>query len=193
MKKYLSLLAVLCILLSGCGTHKSVMTGMEHYGPYREGIQFASEFLPQISELGAYTDIEFTYQETCYSGFMGFYSDGLALLVKYDPQTYEAQKSRVLDAYDFLEEPVMRSSDTYELPVTEFDYNGYSMKIVPDADYLEFCACKSFMMLGLNDDECTIAYLYYYDYDIDYIAEIDDDLEAEMRGLVKTAFAWPEF
>ena len=64
------------------------------------------------------------------------------------------------------------------------------MKVVPDEDYIDYSACKSFLLLGFNDEECKIAYLYYYDFDIDYIAEVGDDLEEEMRELVDIAFSW---
>lgn len=32
----------------------------------------------------------------------------------------------------------MRSADTYTLPVTDFDYKGYHIKIVPDEEYIDF-------------------------------------------------------
>lgn len=193
MKKILSLIIVVCVVLAGCSPRETVTTNIDEYYSDCEMLKNASTYMPKLTDLGEYLDLKYTYQVTCYSNFMGFYSDTMALFVKYDSETYAEEKERVLGSYKFLEEPVMRSSDTYELPVTEFDYNGYRMKVVPDEDYIDFCACKSFMILGFNDDACTIAYLYYYDFDLDYIAEADEDLEAEMRGLVDVAFSWPEF
>ncbi len=148
--------------------------------------------MPNIKDLGAYSQIKYTYQSTCYSILMDFNSDGLALFVKYDQTIYAIQKEKTLHSYTFLDEPILEF-DKYVMPVTEFEYRGYLMKIVLDQEYIDYCACKSFMMIGFDDANSAIAFLYYYDFDIDYIADIDEDLNYSMRNLVDDAFAWVTF
>ena len=125
MKKILSLLVITCILLTGCANQKDVSTNIDNYVSDCQSVKNASVLMPNLADLGAYTELGYTYQVTCYSRFMGFYSDGLALFVKYDRENYEQQKAHALSSYTFLAAPVMRSSDTYELPLTEFEYNSY--------------------------------------------------------------------
>lgn len=199
MKKVIkSLFAVvlICALIFGIflllllGNYSQVRTDIAKYEKDLLTIGNAAKLMPELDTLGDYTDIEYTYKLKCYSIFMGFFSDAFALFVTYDQDQYNTEKEKILSEYIFLDAPVMRSADTYELPVTELEYKGYSFKIVPDEEYIDYCACKSFMMIGFNDETSEIVYMYYYDFDIDYIGEVGDNPEEEMRELIDTAFAW---
>jgi hypothetical protein len=172
------------------GPKIDIKTEINNYVADCEAVKNASVFMPDLENLGEYTDMQYTYQVTCYSRTLGFCSDGLALFVRYDAQTYAEEKERVLASYEFLEEPVMGGSETYELPLTEFEYRGYSMQIVPDEEFIDFGACKSFMILGTNDETHSIVYLYFYDPDLDYIAEVGEDYTSEMTEKVNSAFSW---
>ena len=49
------------------------------------------------------------------------------------------------------------------------------------------------MMVGVNDEKATIAYLYYYDSDRDYLSEKNASEATRikrMQDLVSTSFAW---
>ncbi len=195
LKIILIIVSITAIIFGGfivllVGSYECVKTDINQYSDDIKQIANAAGFMPDLETLTGYTDIEYTHKFHCYSMFMGFCSDGFALFVTYDEDQYETFKNEAISSHTFLEEPVLEARGTYELPVTEFEYNGYTLKVVPDEEYIDFCACKSFMLLGFNDEECKIAYLYYYDFDIDYIAEVGDDLEKEMRELVDTAFSW---
>lgn len=172
------------------GRSVRVKTNIQNYEKDLEGIGNAAQFMPELDTLGNYTDIEYRYQITITSRLVGFISDGYALFVTYDKGEYKQQKDRILSGYSFLEKPVAPFTDDLELPVTEFDYKGYHIKIVPDEEYIDYCACKSFMMIGFDDASSTIVYMYYYDFDLDYIAEVGDDYEEEMREFVDNAFSW---
>ena len=197
LKIILTFLAVLVISAGGFwflmfGTYQHIDRDLEDYSTHVQSIRNAADFMPELDSLGAYTDIQYAYKEKCYSRLIGFYSDGLSLFVTYDAEQYCCAKETALSGYAFLEEPVKGYNETYELPIEEFQYNGYTIKVVPDGEYLDYCACKSFMMLGYNDAECTIAYLYYWDFDIDYISEVGEDPQEEMGELIDTAFAWAD-
>lgn len=172
------------------GTYARVYKDLDQYEQDLAQIANAAQFMPELSTLGGYTDIKYTYTVKCYSTIAGFYSDAFALFVTYDQTQYDKEKEEILSKYTFLEAPVMRSSDTYTLPITEFKYKGYSFKVVPDEEYIDYSACKSFMLVGFNDELKRIVYMYYYDFDIDYIASVGDDLDGKMCDLVDTAFTW---
>ena len=172
------------------GTYNWIKTDLTQYEQDIQKIGNASVFMPDLESLGSYTDINYSYKVKCYSPLARFYSDGFALFVTYEDAQYQAYKAKVLTDYAFLQEPVKRSQDTYELPVTEFSYKNYHIKIVPDEEYVDFCACKSFLMIGFNDDDSRIVYLYYYDFDIDYIAIEGEDTEKRMCALIDSAFEW---
>lgn len=195
LKICLIVVLIMAIIFGGfvfllVGSYERVKTNINQYSNDVNEIANAAKFMPDLETLTGYTEIEYTYKIKCYSTLAGFYSDSFALFVSYDEEKYAAAKNKALTEHSFLQQPVMCSVDTYTLPVTEFEYNGYTMKVVPDEEYIDFCACKSFMLVGFNDEECKIAYLYYYDFDIDYIAEVGDDLEDEMCKLIDTAFSW---
>ncbi len=192
MKKLICLLIGVCTLTSCSNIKKVISRNLDTYVTDCESVKNASVLMPNIKDLGAYFQIKYTYQSTCYSILMDFNSDGLALFVKYDQTIYAIQKEKTLHSYTFLDEPILEF-DKYVMPVTEFKYRGYLMKIVLDQEYIDYCACKSFMMIGFDDTNSAIAFLYYYDFDIDYIADIDEDLNYSMRNLVDDAFAWVTF
>lgn len=199
MKKVIKVLIVIlliCVLIVGgffwllVGSYERVKTDIDQYETDLQQISNAAKLMPKLDSMSGYTDIEYTYKIKCYSPLAGFYSDAYALFVTYDQNQYNTVKEKILSGYNYLEKPVMRSSDTYELPVTEFEYKGYCFKIVPDKEYIDYCACKSFMMIGFNDKTSRIVYMYFYDFDIDYIAEVGENLEEAMSELIDTAFAW---
>ena len=150
----------------------------------------ALAFMPDLKSLTDYTDLFYSHKTMVYSSFMGFVSDGWALFVQYDESIYEIKKAELLSSNTFLDAPVFNSSGDYELPITEFCYKNYDMKIIPDENYIDFCACKSFALIGFDDESKSIVYCYHYSFDLDIIAEHGDDLEAEMCEFMDDVFEW---
>ena len=199
MKKFIKVilivLLIIALLLAGVlylliGTTEQIKTDITQYKEDLQEIGNAAVYMPDLELLGNYTGIDYRYKTKCYSPLLGFFSDAFALFVTYNDSQYNIYKNRALSDYTFLQQPIKRSADTYELPITEFSYKGYEIKIVPDKEYIDFCACKSFMMIGCNDEASTIVYMYYYDFDIDYIAQEGEDFEEEMCELINEAFSW---
>jgi len=193
MKKLLILVSVLAMLLTGC-SREWVNTNIDDYDTDRAGVGYAASQMPNLDDLGDYTDIKYTYQKE--SEFI-FTCHGFALFVQYDADEYEQVKNDVLETYTFLEEPILtdyytdsEDKEDYEIPLTEFDYEGYLISVVLDPYYSD--GCKSLSMIGFDDDRCAVVHLYFCDQDLDYIAENDSDLNEEMKDFMDESFEWVE-
>lgn len=166
-----------------------IVQDIEQYEKDRLDLKNAAKYMPSLDSLSDYNNLKYAHKERVYSFFMGFVSDGLSLFLSYDETIYEGKREEVLSSYTFLEEPI-KDGDDYEIPVTEFEYKGYDMRVVPDEEYVDYAACKSFTLVGCNDDLNAIVYMYFYDFDIDYIAAEGEDPVEEMTTLIEDAFYW---
>lgn len=167
------------------------------YEKYVDEVKYAEKFMPDYkNDIGSYTNIDFGYQLNVYSYFMGFCSDCITLIATYDDANYELEKNNVLNKYEYLSEPFKEKDGDYIFPVATFEYDGYIFKIVP---YYHFwsnsdeLACISFMMVGCNDLENKVAYLYFYDFDIDFLCDseaTEEEITARMPRLIENDFVW---
>ena len=169
---------------------------IEKYEYYRDKIRNADEMLPTLEDVGDPVDKEFAYRLVVYNWFIGFCSDGISLFLDYTEESYQTEKNKVLSNYSFIDSPKKDNSGYWQFPVDSFTYKNYFFKIAPKYPYWttsdDYC-CKSFTMLGLNDEKKSIAYLYFYDFDIDYLAEPSSSEEyknSRMQSLIETAFFW---
>ena len=171
---------VLCLKDSSKVTY--LITDVSEYDKECNKVKNASKMMPKLEELSDYQELKFSSQENLYSTFLGFYSNGVSLFVSYN-LNYDVKKEE-LDKYCYLESPIY--SDNYAIiPLTTFEYNGYVYRIILDE---EFNSCKSFMLIGYNDFEKEIVYHHYYNIDIDYICEIYDDYNEEMKNFMEECF-----
>lgn len=163
---------------------------IERYEEYREKTWLAKEFLPELNELSDYSSIDFGYKSDVYCLLPFFESHGISLFVDYDNiDKYNEKKNNDLNKYDFITEPV-KSLDRYLFPVAEFDYKGYHFQIAPSK---EASKPKSFLIYGYNDSTETIVYLYFLDYDIDYLLDEDaseDTINSRMPDFIENKFIW---
>lgn len=170
-------------------------TDIEKYDKYVEKTKYASQFMPKLNELDNYEEVKFGYRLVSYSIFMGFCSDGISLFVTYDDNYYD-EKEKVLNNYEYLKEDeiIYGRNESVQFPLTIFNYKGYTIQIVPNRNYWSNgeLTCKSFMMVGYNDSNKTIVYMYYYDFDHDYLYEENnkETREERMHRFIKVAFVW---
>lgn len=167
-----------------------VNTDVHQYETYRHELNYAVDFMPEINTLGEYDELRFGYQKT--SGFL-FVAETMSLTAKYSEDEYSAVKETMLTHYDFIDAPVVDTNGNVLLD-DSFIHNGYVFRAVPTYRHsFQYGACKYFGILGINDDLCCIAWLYYDDADRDYVAEADADLDQEMRDLIDDEFHWDSF
>ena len=159
------------------------------YDYYREKIKYAEKMLPSLDEVGNPINKEFAYRCVVYNRFIGFVSDGISLFLDYDENDYDSEKETILNSYTFLDSPKKDSTGYWQFPVSSFGYSGYSFKIVPKDEY----SCKSFTMIGFDEENNSIAYLYFHDFDIDYLEDgnaTEEEKNKRMPRLIETAFYW---
>lgn len=175
---------------------REVSKDIKDFDHFVNKTKYADEFIPDYrKDIGDYSDIQFGYKRRSYFDLLGYQSEGITLVAKYDNNKYSIEKQSALEKYNFLEEPVFEN-DVYIFPVTTFEYEGFVFKIAPKRDYRENDdkpTCKSFLMVGHNDSESKIAYLYFYDYDIDLLVwgnASGSEINERMPKLIEDCFVW---
>lgn len=187
-----ALIFVASMVLTATGGIVTISKNIDDFDTYIEKVPYANEFIPDYRiDIGNYSQVQFGYKKT--STFL-FQSEGITLIASYDDVEYASEKQKSSEKLYFLEEPVV-DGDNYIFPVTTFEYEGYAFKIAPKRDYWTSgtLTCKSFMMLGYNDLESKIAYLYFYDMDLDYLTHVSASkgvIDNCMPKLIKDYFVW---
>ena len=186
----LGIIIVLHLLLFGVVVYSAfdpiskTDTNWNNYDMYRTELHYAEEFLPSQNEFSNTKAVHFSYQKNF---MLMFISKTVAVTVQYTPEEYLGAKESITQRYEFLDAPMLQRGDNnYELD-NAFTHTGYDFCVV------SYDGCKYFGMVGTNDDTCSIAYLYYSDTDLDYIAQADEDVDQKMRALIDDEFCWEPF
>ena len=162
---------------------------VNNYEQKRAKVEYASEHLPALESLGEYTDASYTYK---HRSVLLFESEAIALFVKYG-EDYEAKKAEALSSRELLAETVISEDGEYYLSApAAFSYGGYDFRTVMPSEELGIggTPCKAFMMIGSNDTERSIAYCYFYDFDLDYIAETSVDEQEAISDFIDNYFVF---
>ena len=183
-KKYLIIILISFVLFStGCSKSSSNIENYLNSGNTIDSS--AKDIMPNLDDLPEYQNISYKY--THKSMFI-FESDSVALIVNYDDKTYKSEKDKLAEKYTFLEEKVDSDYDEskYFIPEYEFSINSYTFKVVAGNEKSNTQFPKSFGMIGTSEEKKSIAYLYFYDTDLDCISEKSD--EHPMANFVKAYF-----
>lgn len=174
------------VIYSAFNTISKTDLNLDNYEMYRAQLHYAEDFLPAQNELANAKDLRFAYQDNIMAIFV---SKTVALSVQYTPEEYLRTKESITQRYDFLDAPMLhRGDNNYKLD-NAFTYKEYDFRVVSYG----YVGCQYFGMVGTNNNTCSIAYLYYSDPDLDYIAHADEDLDQEMRALIDDEFCWEPF
>lgn len=126
----------------------------------------STEILPDLNDLPNYKDIEYRYYME--DGF--FDSEIILLVVKYDKQTYINEKEKLDNQYVFLDH-IVKSDKWYLMPEYEFSINDYDFRVV-DRDIKDSEEYpRNFGMVATSDENCSVAYLYVYDPELDSLGD----------------------
>ena len=187
MKKIYLFIFMIVLILSFIGFTRSNTTNIKKY--LNSGTKldaYAKNFMPAIEDLPKYQGISCKYNHT---SIILFETDTVMLVVNYDEETYKKEKEKLTEKYKFLNQKAVVDFDTskYCIPEYEFSINNYDFKVVDESDNYKAKYPKSFGMIGISDEKKSIAYLYFYDYDLDYIQK---DNESPMANFVKKYFKY---
>ncbi|GAA0181135.1 hypothetical protein SH2C18_37090 [Clostridium sediminicola] len=170
--KYLFIVLISVLLcITGCNKSSSNIKNYLQTGTKIDSN--AKEVMPNLDDLPEFQNISYKY--THKSMFI-FESDSVALIVNYDDETFKSEKDKLADNYIFLDEKVNfdHNENNYIIPEYEFSINSYTFKVVAGDEKSNTQLPKSFGMVGTSEDKKSIAYLYFYDADLDCIGEKDD-------------------
>lgn len=165
------------LLLTGCS--KTNTDIVEYLNTGTDIDTEAKDVMPVLDELPTYKDI--VYRHTQKKMFL-FEANSVLLVVEYDTKTYESEKEKLAEEFAISKlEATSETTDDTSRPNVEFSVNNYVFQVVEGSDYP-----KSFGMIGTSDEQQRIAYLYFYDFDLDKIGEPDD--KNSMSKFVKSYF-----
>ena len=147
----------------------------------------AKDVMPSLESLPEYEDIKYV---STHRSMVLFESDSIALIVNYDNDTYENEKNKLDDDYVFLKKEVKSKFDEtkYYITENEFSINSYKFRVIDDTQSSNIEYPKSVGLIGTSDEKNSIAYLYFYDFDLDYIGKEDKD--SSMANFVKENFKY---
>lgn len=171
-------------MFTGCSKSS---TDINHYINNGRDIDTdVKDFMPDIEDLPEYKNISYKYNN---KSIILFASDAITLVAEHDEETYENEKEKLTKIYSFLKRKVVSDADErkYYIPEYEFSINSYDFKIVDENNNYNGEYPKSFGMIGTSDKKKSIAYLYFYDTDLDYI---ENDNEKPMANFVKEYFEY---
>ncbi|MBE6742552.1 MAG: MerR family transcriptional regulator [Ruminococcaceae bacterium] len=119
-----------------------------------------------------------------------FPHDASTLIANYYEEDFDNQKECIYDNYGFLEETVIYEADgDYMSPPPIFTIGNWTFKTIvydniknEDLQYFPY----SLQMIGINEKTKQIAYLDFYDSELDFIAEAGE--ENYMNDFIKKNF-----
>lgn len=122
-----------------------------------------NDFLPGLDELGEYDDIFFQYM---HRSMLIFESDAYVLKISYDDDDYEEQKAALNNIYSYQSTPLGSDFESPKEP--EFTVDTFSFRVLSMEEY-DFSYPHQLVFVGISDENKQIAYVYYYDTDLDFI------------------------
>ncbi len=169
MRKAINILIVLSFLLFSvsCVTQKNITGDINDYSNYLEKVYLSEQYMPKTNELGKYSDVTITYR----SEFeVMFETNTAGLYLSYDEANYEKQKNCIISNYKFF------SPDDDDLKSDcDAAVCGYDIHLVR-ADY-KYETYKTGLLIGTNDENRRICYLFYTDTELDILDDLDSFIE----------------
>lgn len=137
-----------------------------------------------LEEIGLYDDIEFQSTKT---GDFLFSSYGSLIVASYNDIEFEKQLM-VLDNLKYQTEPIFFDESKYALPETEFQIGDWRFKVLESKSPNYFIP-KDIDIIAVNNSMYEIAYLTFYDQDVDYLCK-ESEKDGYMEYFVKKYFKY---
>ena len=122
------------------------------------------DFLPTLAELGVMEEMSYRHY---YDNYAFFRHDSYLLRVKYDKDAFPAALDALYRRYTFSDEPVI--DEFTGKKQRTFTLDGFDFTLLPDSNGEELEYTKKMLFIGVNESTREIAYVYFYDPDLDMI------------------------
>lgn len=135
-----------------------------------------------IDEFGTYDKLSFRSKRT---GNFLFKSYGSMFIAQYGEKEYYIQKDK-LKSFHYQSDSVLFDSEKYALPQTEFVIDNWNFRVLENISP-NYSFPKSIDFIAINDTEKKIAYMTFFDQDLDYLCE-KDNVEHFMEKFIDKYF-----
>lgn len=186
IKKYSIVMVIIFIFfITGCSNSSSSIQNYLNSGGAIDSN--SKDIMPKLEDLPEYENIEYKYTN---KSILFFESHSVALIVEYNDNTFESEKKKLDEQYTFLNEKIKSDFDKnkYYIPEYEFSIESYTFRVIDKNNTSNTKFPKSFGMVGISEEKKRIAYLYFYDEDLDYIGEENE--ENPMANFLKEYFKY---
>ena len=134
-------------------------------------------YLPSVEEMGEYSDLKSKYQHRdCFI----FQSDAYVLRATYSKDIFDRQKDSILNNYSFQETVIDYGEKTTEKE-TNFEFDGFKFQMLSLEEYNLYYP-KQIVFVGISEKNNEIAFVFFDDFDLDYIGDSFKDFLVDECG-----------
>ena len=156
--------------LSSCFSKKMESENIDEYYKYLGKVRYAEDYMPSVEQCGNYSSIMATYKSTVPI----FETHTVGLFLSYDEAEYNKQINAIQNNFVFF------NTDDDELQSDHVAVvGGYNIQLVKQEYPLE--TCKTGLLIGMDETNRKICYLFYYDFDLDELDDLDDYIESNFN------------
>jgi len=179
IKRTIAMLLSMCLMLSLCScSHRYESTNENDYTTFISEVYDADLHMPKINDLGNYNSFSIIRR---YPGDIFIdTTDSITLLLQYDEQDFGKAVELIDTNYQFV-----KHGKDYVLD-TEAVLKGFWLRVVDDplfygsrADGYKPLNSNKLLIIGINEADSKIAYLYHWDHAIDSIEDLDEFIESK--------------
>lgn len=142
------------------------------YETYLSEVKYADKHMPSIAALDDYEEISINRKTKKY---LLWKRDSISLKVSYDDESFAEAIKKINAKYSFVAEKKENLHDC------SASINGYRIRIVEKQEthssYTFYDYPKGFLMVGINENNNSVIYLFHYDFDLDEIKDLDDFID----------------
>lgn len=140
-------------------------------------LQESCAHLPSVAQLGQYTDLKFKYLQKQY--FI-FESEAYTVKATYSGSEFEKMTQWIDDTYQFQNTVKNYRDEETEMPAS-FRLGDFAFRMLSLEAY-DLYYPKELIFVGVSHNRNEIAFIYFYDFDLDYIDRSFADFLVEECG-----------
>ena len=174
--KIFIMVLIVCISLSSCSRRYSSEKD-EDYAKYLDEVANANLYMPDLEDLGDYKSISVS-RRTCNDIFIDT-TETISLIVQYGKDDFNLAIDQIETRYEFVNSALDNYED-YEAEVHDYYFRVDSNSLCEMVSYPSgetVLVPKCSLIIGINESENKIAYLYYWDIEIQEMDDLDKFIE----------------